>query len=432
MLTAMGTLETLQNRLQKPQPLFIGGEFRPSASGKTFTVTNPAKGEPLTEVAEAEVADIDAAVAAARRAFQKTSWSRMNPSAREKLLWRIADLLEERAEEIGTLECLNNGKTLREGIGDVEPSADIFRYYAGWVRKLRGETIPVDGGNLVYTLPEPVGVCGQIVPWNYPLLMACWKVAPALACGCTVVLKPSEWTPLTALLLAEVCRDAGVPAGVVNVVPGMGSVAGAALAAHRDVDKLAFTGSTATARKLLHASADSNLKKLSLELGGKSPLVVLPDADLEGAAIAAFKGSFGNKGEVCSASTRLLVHRDVKDEMVERLAALASDMKVGDPFDPETQMGSLVSEAHFRKVMGYIETGKAEGATVRTGGNRIGEKGFFVEPTVFDDVNPSMRIARKKSLGPCSRSCPSTTTRRASSWRTTRPMVSSPPCSPRM
>src|SRR5688572_4685344 len=300
------TLDDLRDRLREPQKLFIDGQWVEARTRKLIDVLNPATGERLAQVHEAGPEDVDVAVAAARRAFRDAAWAKMDPSKRERVLWRIAEVLEQRGEEIGTLESLNNGKTVREGRGDVAGSADIFRYYAGWVRKVHGETIPVDGGDLVYTLREPVGVCGQIIPWNYPLLMAAWKVAPALACGCTVVLKPSEWTPLTALGLADVCREAGVPAGVVNVIPGYGESAGAALSRHMDVDKLAFTGSTETARHLLRASADSNLKKLSLELGGKSPLVVLPDADLGEVAKAAFWGIFANKGEVCSASSRLL------------------------------------------------------------------------------------------------------------------------------
>ncbi|MFW5876864.1 MAG: aldehyde dehydrogenase family protein [Myxococcota bacterium] len=391
-------------RLREPQKLFIDGRFVDARTERLFDVTNPATCERLAQVHEAGPEDVDRAVRAARRAFEDPAWRRMHPSEREKLLLRIADGLDAWAEEIGAVETLNNGKTLREGRGDVEPSADIFRYYAGWSRHVQGETIPIDGDDFVYTLREPVGVCGQIVPWNYPLLMASWKVAPALACGNTVILKPSEWTPLTALMLAQVCKDAGVPDGVVNVLPGYGEVAGAALAGHLHVDKLAFTGSVETARKLLHASAESNLKKLSLELGGKSPLVVLPDADIEAAARAAFWGIFANKGEVCSASSRLLAHRDIKEPLVGALADMANDMKVGDPLDPDNSMGALVSQAQLDKVMHYIETGKDEGARLVAGGSRITEgslaRGLFVRPTVFDDVTPDMRIAREEIFGP--------------------------------
>ncbi|MFW6067845.1 MAG: aldehyde dehydrogenase family protein [Myxococcota bacterium] len=400
----MDALERVAERLREPRKPFIDGRFVEARSGRLFDVTNPATGERLARVHEAGPEDVDAAVAAARNAFRDPAWRRMHPSDRERLLLRIADGLDEWAEEVGTVETLNNGKTLREGRGDVGPSADIFRYYAGWARHVQGETIPVDGDDFVYTLREPVGVCGQIVPWNYPLLMASWKIAPAIACGNTVVLKPSEWTPLTALMLAEVCKNAGVPNGVVNVVPGFGEVAGAALAAHMDVDKVAFTGSVDTARKLLHASADSNLKKLSLELGGKSPLIVLPDADLEEAVRAAFWGIFANKGEVCSASSRLLAHRDVRARLVEALADTANDMKVGDPLDPDSRMGAIVSQAQLDKVLRYIEAGKREGAKVAAGGERITEgglaRGYFVRPTVFDEVKPEMSIAREEIFGP--------------------------------
>jgi aldehyde dehydrogenase (NAD+) len=394
----------VHKRLREPRKLYIGGRFVDARSGRLFDVINPATGERLAQVHEAGPEDVDAAVAAARGAFRDTAWRRMHPSARERLLLQVADGLDEWRKEIGAVECLNNGKTLREGVGDVQPAADIFRYYAGWARHVQGETIPVDGDDFVYTLREPVGVCGQIVPWNYPLLMAAWKIAPAIACGNTVVLKPSEWTPLTALMLAEVCKQAGVPDGVVNVVPGFGEVAGAALAAHMDVDKVAFTGSVETARKLVHASADSNLKKLSLELGGKSPLVVLPDADIEDTVRAAFWGIFGNKGEVCSASSRLLAHREVRPRLVEALADMANDMKVGDPLDPDSRMGAIVSQAQFDKVLRYIEAGKREGARVAAGGERITDgdlaRGFFVRPTVFDDVTPDMSIAREEIFGP--------------------------------
>lgn len=397
----MTTLDTVRSKLQQPRPLFINGAFAPSQSGQTLELQNPATGEKLAEVACADERDVEKAVAAARAALP--GWNELGPGARERLLWKVAEAIEARSDELATLETLNNGKTLREARGDVEPSADIFRYYAGWVRKIHGQTIPVDGPDFVYTLRQPVGVCAQIVPWNYPLLMASWKLAPALACGCTVVLKPSEWTPLTALALAEICQDVGIPPGVVNVLPGYGPQAGAALASHPDVDKIAFTGSIETARKLVQASAASNLKKLSLELGGKSPLLVFPDADLDLAAKAAFWGIFANKGEVCSASSRLLVHRDVRSEMVERLRAMADDLKVGDPLDPNTGMGAIVSQAQLDKVMRYIDAGIKEGARLVTGGKRQeGEfaGGLFVQPTVFDDVQSEMRIAQEEIFGP--------------------------------
>ncbi|MCB9707799.1 MAG: aldehyde dehydrogenase family protein [Myxococcales bacterium] len=390
--------------LRAPQRLFINGA-RCEAVNKAFIdIINPATGTPLTQVQAAESPDVDLAVQAARHALTDPAWSDMTPQAREHLMLRIADILEARAHELGTLEALNNGKTLHEGVGDVGPSADAFRYYGGWVRKLYGQTIPVDGHDLVYTIREPVGVCGLIVPWNYPLLMAAWKVAPALACGCTVVLKPSELTPLTALRLADICKEAGVPDGVVNVIPGYGEQAGAALAKHPDVDKIAFTGSVATARSLLIASANSNLKKVSLELGGKSPLIVFPDADLDAAAKAAFWGIFANKGEVCSASSRLLVHASVKAALVERLTAMANRMKVGDPFLPDTEMGALISQVQFDKVMAYIKRGIDEGAELVAGGERYTEgqaaNGWFLRPTIFTNVQPQMTIAQEEIFGP--------------------------------
>jgi aldehyde dehydrogenase (NAD+) len=396
---------SVRQRFADVVPLFIDGKKVLSEGGGTLEVINPADGSVLANVAAAGAADIDAAVAAARRALVLPAWRRMAPSARGRLLWKIADLLEARSEELAVLESLNNGKTVREALGgDLPPSVDIFRYYAGWTTKLHGATIPVDGDFLCYTLREPVGVCGQIVPWNYPLLMAAWKIAPALACGNTVVLKPSEYTPLTALALGEICKEAGVPDGVVNVVPGLGDPAGEALARHPDVDKIAFTGSIRTARRLLYASADTNLKKLSLELGGKSPLVVLDDADVEAAVKACFWGIFANKGEVCSASSRVIAHHKVKDEFVAKLTERAKKMRVGDPLDKATQMGAQVSERQLQTILRYIERGKSEGAKLVAGGERDTEgaksKGYFVKPTVFDDVSPAMTIAREEIFGP--------------------------------
>jgi acyl-CoA reductase-like NAD-dependent aldehyde dehydrogenase len=398
------TADAMRARYATPLPMLIDGAWVPGASSETLDVLEPARGETLACVHAAGPPEVDRAVRAARRTLSDPAWARMAPAERSRILWRIGDLLEAHADELGLLETLNNGKTLREGKDDVLTSADCFRFYAGCARQVLGETIPVDSGDLVYTVREPVGVCGQIVPWNYPLLMASWKVAPALACGCTVVLKPSEWTPLTALELGRLCLEAGVPAGAVHVVPGLGPVAGDALARHADVDKVAFTGSVATARKLLHASAESNMKRLSLELGGKSPIVVMPDADLDKVVEAAFWGIFANKGEICSASSRLLAHASVKDRLVAALAARARSMRVGDPLDPATEMGALVSRPQLDKVMRYIERGKAQGARVAAGGERFTDepraRGLFVAPTVFDCVEPAMDIAREEIFGP--------------------------------
>jgi acyl-CoA reductase-like NAD-dependent aldehyde dehydrogenase len=395
----------VRKRFSEVVPLFIDGKKVQPASGQTFDVLNPTDGSTLAKVGAAGAADVDAAVKVARRAFGDPSWAKMPASERGRVLWRIADLIEKNAEELATIETLNQGKTLREATrGDLPPCIDIFRYYAGFTTKIHGETIPVDGDYLCYTLREPVGVCGQIVPWNYPLLMACWKVAPALACGNTIVLKPSEYTPLSALVLGEICKEAGVPDGVVNVVPGLGDPAGEALARHPDVDKIAFTGSIRTARRLLHASADTNLKRLSLELGGKSPLIVLDDADVDAAVKACFWGIFANKGEVCSASSRVIAHAKVKDQFVQKLADRARTMKLGDPLEKLTAMGPQVSARQLDTVLRYIESGKKEGAKLVAGGERDTEgtkaKGFFVKPTVFDEVKPSMTIAQEEIFGP--------------------------------
>jgi acyl-CoA reductase-like NAD-dependent aldehyde dehydrogenase len=329
----------------------------------------------------------------------------MDVSQREKIIWRIGELIEKNQEELGMLESLNNGKTYREALrGDIPPTYDVFYYYAGWTRKIYGETIPVDGNYLNYTLREPVGVAGMITPWNYPMLLAAWKVAPALATGCSMVIKPSELTPLTTFRLAEYCLEAGVPPGVINVVTGYGATAGEAMARHMDIDKIAFTGSIRTARALLRASSESNLKRLSLELGGKSPNIVFPDADMDKALKAAFWGIYANKGEVCSAGSRLLIHDRVYDEFVSRLAERARAMKVGDPLDPESEMGSQISQAQLDRILGYIRAGIDEGARLVCGGERDVEgenaRGFFVKPTLFAEVKPQMKIAQEEIFGP--------------------------------
>jgi aldehyde dehydrogenase (NAD+) len=388
-----------------PGKLFINGRHEDSASGKTIDVMNPATGARLTTVPDGESPDVDRAVAAARASFDKKTWRGMDPSKKEKILWDIAELLLKRKEELAMLESLENGKTLREAAGaDVGPAIDAFRYYAGWVRKIYGETIPVDGPYLNYTLREPVGVVGAIVPWNYPLQLAVWKVAPALACGCSVVLKPSELTPLTALKLAEICMEAGLPEGVLNVVTGYGATAGEALGRHMDVDKISFTGSTRTGRALLKASAESNLKRVSLELGGKSPNIVFPDCDMDAAMKSAFWGIFSNKGEICSAGSRLLLHADIHDKFLQSLVSRARRMKVGDPLDKGTAMGSQISAAQLERILGYIRSGVEEGARLECGGERDSEgdksKGFFVKPTVFSEVKPNMKIAQEEIFGP--------------------------------
>ena len=389
----------------RPWKMLIDGRWEDSAGGGTIEVRNPATGEPLATVPDGTAEDVDRAVRAARQSLEDGRWRELAPSRKEQVLWRVGELIRRDEDELCLLESQENGKTVREAHGaDVQPAYDSLFYYAGWVRKIFGETIPVDGPYLNYTLREPVGVAGLIVPWNYPLLLACWKMAPALACGCSVVLKPSELTPLTALKLGEYCLEAGVPEGVVNIVTGYGPTAGEALARHMDVDKVSFTGSIRTARALLKASAESNLKRLSLELGGKSPNIIFADADLDAAEVAAFKAIFNNKGEICSAGSRLLVDERVHDELVQRLVRRASNMKVGNPLDPATDMGSQISASQMERILSYVQSGIGEGAELRCGGRRDteGEKarGFFVQPTIFTGVKPQMKIAQEEIFGP--------------------------------
>lgn len=400
----MSVAEAVKHKLH-PGKLFINGRPEDAVTGRTIDVRNPATGELLTTVPDGEAADVDRAVAAARASFERKSWRGMDPSKKEKILWDLSAILLKNKEELSALESMENGKTLREAAGaDVEPAIDAFRYYAGWVRKIYGETIPVDGPYLNYTLREPVGVVGAIVPWNYPLQIAVWKVAPALACGCSVVLKPSELTPLTALKLAEYCMEAGIPEGVVNVVTGYGHTAGEALGRHMDVDKISFTGSIRTARALLKASAESNLKRISLELGGKSPNIVFPDCNMEAAVKSAFWGIFANKGEICSAASRLLLHQDIHDRFLDEMVSRARKIKLGDPLDKSTTMGSQISAAQMDRILGYVRTGVEEGAKLLCGGERdvdgAKSKGFFVKPTIFSEVKPQMKIAQEEIFGP--------------------------------
>ena len=385
--------------------LLIDGKRVDPIEGGTLPVMNPATGEKICDAPAASAKDVDLAVSAARRAFQSGPWSKMNPSARGKLIRKMAELLWERREEFALIESMNNGKTFREALrGDVGPGSSTIAYYAEWTNKMVGEVLPVDGPFLTYTLREPLGVVGAIIPWNYPTSLASWKIGPALATGCTLVLKPSELTPLTALKLGELGQEAGLPDGVINVVPGYGDPAGEALARHPGVDKISFTGSVRTARRLLHASAESNLKKISLELGGKSPQIILADADFDAAIDACFWGIFGNKGEVCNAGSRVLVHERAYDEFVNKLAERARKMIVGDPLDPKTQMGSQVSSTQLKTILNYIGSGKEQGAKLVAGGERDAEgakaKGNFVKPTVFAEVKPQMKIAQEEIFGP--------------------------------
>jgi aldehyde dehydrogenase (NAD+) len=387
----------------QPGRLFIGGEWQDAASGETFDTINPATAEPLTHVAAAAAEDVDRAVRAARAAFEADSWQKLDARKRGKLLYAIADQLEGRADELARLETMDNGKPVREArMIDIKESIDCFRYYAGWADKISGDVIPVPGPYLNYTRREPVGVCGAIIPWNYPLQMAAWKVAPAIACGNTVVLKPAEQTPLTALELARAAAEAGLPAGVLNVLTGFGEPAGAALVAHPDVDKIAFTGSTAIG-KIIQKQAADTLKKVSLELGGKSPNIVLDDADIDAAVKGASMAIFYNTGQACTAGSRLLVHEKIRDEFVEKLVKRAAGFVPGDPLDPKTRLGPLVSAEQLDRVMGYIAQGKSEGANLLLGGDRVevnGKAGYFLNPTIFGEVESKMVIACEEIFGP--------------------------------
>ena len=389
---------------QQPVKMLIGGQWVESASGKTFDTINPSTGEVLARVAEGDAEDMNRAVAAARKAFESGPWPRLTPSQRGRLLWKVAELIEKNAEELAQLETLDNGKPIKYSrASDVPLTADHFRYFAGWATKLEGDTIPVSIPNMfTYTLREPMGVVGQIIPWNFPLQMASWKLAPALACGNTVILKPAEQTPLTALRLGELICEAGFPEGVVNIVPGFGETAGAALASHPDVDKIAFTGSTEVGKKILQASV-GNLKRVTLELGGKSPNIIFPDADMKYAVRGAMNAIFFNQGQVCTAGSRLFVHKSVYDSVLSGLTDNVRKMKLGLGIDPNTDLGPLVSQEQLERVTGYIETGKREGAKATTGGERAGKelaKGYFVQPTVFDNVHDDMTLAREEIFGP--------------------------------
>jgi acyl-CoA reductase-like NAD-dependent aldehyde dehydrogenase len=383
-----------------PGRLFIGGEWQDAASGKTFEVIDPARAEVVTEVAEADAADMDRAVRAAREAFEG-DWRKITPRQRGRLMWKLAERLEERKDEIALVETLNNGKPLFESGIDVAMTIQTFEYYAGWATKIEGETIPVSVPyQFNYTLREPIGVVGAIVPWNFPLNLASWKVAPALAAGCTVILKPASETPLTALLLADAAAEVGFPPGVLNVVPGHGRTAGEALVAHPGVDKIAFTGSTAVGQHIARVAVDT-VKRVSLELGGKSPNIVFADADLPVAAKGALNGIFYGKGEVCAAGSRLLVEQSAHEQLVGMVAEGADAMQVGDPLEKGTRIGAVVSEQQMETVLGYIQKGVEEGARLVAGGGRADiEPGYFVKPTVFDDVTRDMTIAREEIFGP--------------------------------
>ncbi len=379
---------------------FIGGRWVPASDGRTFPTINPATEELLAEVAFCSDRDVDLAVRAARSAFEDGPWPRMDARDRGKLLYRLCDLMERDAEELATLETLDNGKPIRDSRNlDVPGAIETLRYYAGYADKIHGQTIPVRGQRLCYTRREPVGVVGQIIPWNFPLMLLSWKWGPALACGCTVVLKPAEQTPLTALRMAALAQEAGFPDGVINVVPGDGPTTGAALVKHPGIDKIAFTGEYKTAQIIMREAAPT-LKRLTFELGGKSPNIVFADADLDAAVLGSHHGLYFNQGQCCTAGSRLFVEDRVYDRVVDRLVERNRAMKLGDPLDPATEHGPQVDQAQFDKVMHYIWLGQEEGARCLTGGRRWGDRGYFVEPTLFVDVTDDMAIARDEIFGP--------------------------------
>jgi aldehyde dehydrogenase (NAD+) len=397
-------MATVTEKVARPKiqqtDCFIGGKWVPSASGKTFDTIHPATEEVICKVAEGDKADIDAAVDAAREAFDNGPWRTMDARDRGALVYKLAELIEEEAEELAALETLDNGKPINDSrAADIPLVIDCLKYYAGWADKIQGKTIPVRGDYFCYTRREPVGVVGQIIPWNFPALMTAWKWGPALAAGCTIVMKPAEQTPLTCLRMARLAQKAGIPDGVINVVPGYGPTAGAALVAHPGVDKIAFTGEGTTARIIQKAAAES-MKRLTFELGGKSPNVIFADADLDAAVQGAHFALYFNQGQCCCAGSRLYVEQKVYDEVIDRIAEKNKTTKIGDPFDPETQQGPQVDKAQFDKILTYVEYGKQDGAKCVTGGKRHGTKGYFVEPTLFANVTDEMRIAREEIFGP--------------------------------
>jgi aldehyde dehydrogenase (NAD+) len=386
----------------EPGRLLIDGQWVDGS--KKFDTVNPATGEVLTQIVEASAQDVDLAVHAARKAFEDRGgpWRKMSASERGRLIWRLADLIEKNLDELAELETLDNGKPIFESrYVDMPMVIDVLRYYAGWATKIHGETVNTFETAFTYTLREPVGVVGLIIPWNFPLLLASWKLGPALACGCTVVLKPAEQTPLTTLRLGELAIEAGVPAGVLNIVSG-GPETGKAMVRHPGIDKIAFTGSTSVGKEIMKGAAES-LKRVTLELGGKSPNIVFADSDIDNAVKGAINGIFYGKGEVCNAGSRLFVENRIKDEFVEKLVGRAKKMQPADPLDPKTRMGAIVSQEQMQTVLGYIEAGKKEGAKLVSGGNRIsvdGGRGYFIEPTIFGDVKNEMKIAQEEIFGP--------------------------------
>jgi len=400
----MATTVAVQDKMKVALPqlkLLINNRWVASASGKTFATINPSTGEEICQVAEADATDVDLAVRAARQAFELGPWRTMPASERGRLLLRLADLIESHASDLARLEALDNGKPVSVATAvDVVKTVACYRYFGGWADKIHGKTIPIDGDYLCYTRHEPIGVVGQIIPWNFPMLMMAWKLAPALATGNTIVLKPAEQTPLSALRIGELIMEAGFPEGVVNVLPGFGPTAGAAIARHMDIDKVAFTGSTEVGRLIMEAAANSNLKPVTLELGGKSPNIIFADVDLDETVEGAHRGLFSNQGQSCCAGSRVFVEETIYEQFVEKSIVRARSRVVGDPFDSRTELGPLVDQSQLDTVMRYIESGRREGATLACGGERVGSSGYFIQPTVFSDVQDTMRIAAEEIFGP--------------------------------
>jgi aldehyde dehydrogenase (NAD+) len=399
MATATAPKKIARPKIQQTT-CFIDGQWVPSQSGKTFGTYNPATEELIADVAEGDAADIDLAAKAARKQFDSGEWSRMDARERGRLIHKLADLIEAEIDELAALESLDNGKPFRDARNaDLPLTIDCLRYYAGFADKIHGKTIPIRGNYFCYSRSEPVGAVGQIIPWNFPMLMVAWKWGPALATGCTIVMKPAEQTPLTCLRMARLAQKAGIPDGVINVVPGYGPTAGAAIVQHPLIDKVAFTGSTEVG-KIIMRDAAATMKRVTLELGGKSPNIVFDDADMEAAVAGSHFGLYFNQGQCCCAGSRLFVQEKIHDEFVDRIISLNKSRKLGDPLDPDTEQGPQVDREQFEKILGYIDSGKQEGAQCLTGGKRFGDKGFYVEPTLFTEVRDEMKIAREEIFGP--------------------------------
>jgi len=388
--------------IEQPIGLYINGEFVAAKEGKSFETLNPSTGKPIIAVQEATEVDVDIAVDIARKVFDnhKSPWRQATPAQRGHWLSKLADIMVEHKEELAAVEAMDSGKALSMAMMDVQLASDCIRYYGGWADKITGQTVDTDTASFRYTRHEPIGVCGQIIPWNFPLLMLSWKIGPALSCGNVIVMKTAEQTPLSALVLCKYFKEVGFPDGVFNVLSGFGKTAGAAIASHMKIDKVAFTGSTITGRSIMKAAASSNLKKVTLELGGKSPTIVFDDADIEQAVSWASFGIYYNQGECCCAGSRIFVQSGIYDKFVEAFKKHSTSTKVGDPFKEDTFVGALVSETQFDRVMGYIKKGKDEGAKVEVGGERHGTEGYFVQPTVFSNVKSGMQIMQEEIFGP--------------------------------